>query len=71
MVSILTSIQLYAPNVMRVIITFSFSAMVGYVYSKADWNNMPYEVAAAKDAPGAMAEHWTLAEHAAWDFVKK
>ncbi|KAJ5964241.1 NAD-dependent epimerase/dehydratase [Penicillium vulpinum] len=79
-INILTSVFTHAPEVKRVVITSSFAAMLdiskgswpGHVYSEADWNMTPYEVAAAKGAPAGLAYSTAkaLAEHAAWDFVK-
>ncbi|KAJ5345954.1 NAD dependent epimerase/dehydratase [Penicillium brevicompactum] len=78
--NILNSVHKHAPQVERVVLTSSFAAMVdvtkgnrpGHVYSEADWNPMPYEVAAAKDAPAALAYSTAkaLAERAAWEFVE-
>ncbi|KAF7517292.1 hypothetical protein PCG10_001307 [Penicillium crustosum] len=78
--NILNSVLNHAPEVKRVVITSSFAAMAdyskgswpGHVYSEADWNMTPYEVAAAKGAPGGLAYSTAkaLAERAAWDFVK-
>lgn len=44
-----------------------------HVYSEADWNPIPYEVAAASDAYGAVSYSTAkaLAERAAWDFVQE
>jgi nucleoside-diphosphate-sugar epimerase len=78
--NILNSVHTHAPQVQRVVLTSSFAAMAdvtkgnwpGHVYSEADWNPMPYEVAAAKDAPAALAYSTAkaLAERAAWKFVE-
>lgn len=80
MINILNSVLNHAPEVKRVVITSSFVAMVdcskgswpGHVYSEADWNMTPYEVAAAKGAPTGLAYSTAkaLAERAAWDFIK-
>ncbi|KAJ5610867.1 flavonol reductase [Penicillium lagena] len=79
-IGILRSIQKFSPQVKRVVITSSFTAIrdpnkgtrPGYTYSEADWNPTTYEEAAKKDAPAsfAYAAAKTLAEWKAWDFVK-
>ncbi|KGO41694.1 NAD-dependent epimerase/dehydratase [Penicillium expansum] len=78
--NVLNSVLKHAPEVKRVVITSSIAAMMdyskgtwpGHVYSEADWNMTPYEVAAAKGAPGGLGYSTAkaLAERAAWDFVK-
>lgn len=78
--NILDSVSKHAPQVKRIIFTSSFVAMIditkgrwpGHVYSEEDWNPATYEAAAAKDAPGALVYDTakTVAERAAWDFVK-
>ncbi|GFF28658.1 putative uncharacterized oxidoreductase C513.07 [Aspergillus udagawae] len=78
--NILKSVHEFAPQVKRVVLTSSFAAMAdvtkgkwpGHVYSELDWNPTPYEVAAAKGAPAGLAYTTakSLAERAAWDFVK-
>ncbi|KAL4935564.1 hypothetical protein BDV06DRAFT_206733 [Aspergillus oleicola] len=79
--NILKSVHEFAPQVTRVVLTSSFAAMAdiskgkwpGHVYSELDWNPTPYEVAAAKGAPAGLAYSTakSLAERAAWDFVKR
>ncbi|KAJ5384891.1 NAD-dependent epimerase/dehydratase [Penicillium concentricum] len=79
-INLLNSVLNHAPEVKRVVVTSSFAAMVditkgswpGHVYSEADWNTTPYEVAAAKGAPAGLAYTTAkaLAERAAWDFMK-
>ncbi|CAI7672290.1 unnamed protein product [Penicillium viridicatum] len=79
--NILNAVRNHAPTVNRVVITSSFAAMAdyskgswpGHVYSEADWNLTPYEVAAAQGAPSALAYSTAkaLAERAAWDFVNE
>ncbi|PYH82077.1 putative NAD dependent epimerase/dehydratase [Aspergillus uvarum CBS 121591] len=78
--NILKSVHRFAPQVTRVVFTSSFAAMVdvtkgnwpGHTYSELDWNLTPYEAAAAKGVPAALAYSTAkaLAERAAWDFVK-
>ncbi|KAK4863306.1 hypothetical protein LT330_002084 [Penicillium expansum] len=59
--NVLDSVSKHAPQVKRVVINSSFAAMMDitkgnwpdHVYSEADWNPIPYEVAAASDAYGA------------------
>ncbi|KGO44899.1 Protein of unknown function DUF3425 [Penicillium expansum] len=78
---VLDSVSKHAPQVKRVVITSSFAAMMDitkgnwpdHVYSEADWNPIPYEVAAASDAYGAVSYSTAkaLAERAAWDFVQE
>jgi nucleoside-diphosphate-sugar epimerase len=78
--SVLTSVQQHAPNVRRVLITSSFASIVdmdknprpGYTYTEADWNPVTYAKAADPSTDGATAylASKTLAERAAWDFVK-
>lgn len=65
----------------RVVLTSSFAAIIdlgkgarpGYTYTEEDWNPVTYEQAAKKDADGGIAycASKTLAEKAAFDFVKK
>ncbi|RDW76867.1 SDR family oxidoreductase [Aspergillus mulundensis] len=79
--NILNAVHALAPKVKRVVLTSSFAAMAdhskgrwpGHVYSEQDWNPTPYEAAAAKDAHAAIAYSTakSLAERAAWDFVKQ
>jgi len=79
--SVLTSIQKYAPQVKRVVITSSFAAIVdvtkgqrpGYTYSEKDWNPVTYAEASKKETDGATAycASKTFAERAAYEFVEK
>ncbi|KAG8741866.1 methylglyoxal reductase (NADPH-dependent) gre2 [Ceratobasidium sp. 414] len=74
---ILKSIKAHGHTVKRVVITSSFASMVdrskgnrpGYVYSERDWNPITYEEA-QKDPGSGYYGSKTLAEKAAWDFVK-
>ncbi|TVY49587.1 putative uncharacterized oxidoreductase [Lachnellula occidentalis] len=78
---VLASVQKYAPNVKRVVVTSSFASLVdiskggrpGHVYSEKDWNPTTYEVAANKDTNGAVTycASKAFAEKAAWDYVKE
>ncbi|PYH77464.1 NAD(P)-binding protein [Aspergillus uvarum CBS 121591] len=78
--NILQAVHRLAPKVQRVVLTSSFAAMAdhskgrwpGHVYSEQDWNNTPYEVAAAPGAPAGLAYSTAkaLAERAAWDYVR-
>jgi len=79
--SVLESVQKYAPNVKRVVITSSFASILdlskgnwpGHVYTEADWNPITYAEAAAKETPGPVAycASKTFAERAAFEFVEK
>ncbi|QRV98307.1 NADPH-dependent methylglyoxal reductase GRE2 protein [Ceratobasidium sp. AG-Ba] len=74
---ILKGVKAHAPTVKRVVITSSFASMVdrsqgnrpGYAYSEKDWNPVTYEEA-QKDPVSGYYGSKTLAEKAAWDFVK-
>jgi len=74
---ILKSIKAHGHKVKRVVITSSFASMIdrskgnrpGYVYSEKDWNPITYEEAQKDPASGYYGSK-TLAEKAAWDFVK-
>ncbi|KAL2850622.1 hypothetical protein BJY01DRAFT_261408 [Aspergillus pseudoustus] len=77
--NLLRSIQKYAPDVKRVVITSSFAAMVdpfkgnrpGHTYNESDWNPLTYEDATKKYVTTEVAylASKALAERAAWDFV--
>ncbi|TVY69037.1 Ketoreductase [Lachnellula suecica] len=78
---VLASVQKYAPNVKRVVITSSFASIVdnsqglrpGYIYSEKDWNPTTYEEAAKKETSGSVSycASKTFAEKAAFEFVEK
>ena len=72
---ILTAIVKWAPTVKRVVITSAFAAIVNtyrtepYTYSEQDWNPVTLEY--ARNVPsGGYRGAKTLAERAAWDFVR-
>lgn len=75
---ILTSIQKHAPSVKKVVITSSFASIVdgtkgtrpGHTYSEEDWNPITHEQALENPSNGYRASK-TMAEKAAWDFVKE
>lgn len=75
---ILDSVHRVAPSVKRVVITSSFASVVnrgngaapGKVYSEADWNPTTREEG-LKDVGSGYYASKTLAERAAWDFVKE
>ena len=74
----LKAIQKDAPQVKRVVIISSFASIMdlrqgnrpGYTYSEKDWNPVTYEQAKSGDVVAAYCASKTLAEKAAWDFVK-
>ncbi|KAH7091801.1 putative dihydroflavonal-4-reductase [Auriculariales sp. MPI-PUGE-AT-0066] len=79
-IGVLESVQAYAPGVKRVVITGSFVAVVnatkgawpGKVYDESDWNPLTWEESAKPGNP--MINYMgskTVAEHAAWDFIKE
>jgi nucleoside-diphosphate-sugar epimerase len=78
---VLSSVAAYNPSVKRVVITSSFAAIWNgnkgnwpeHNYTESDWNPMTYEEASKKDTDGALAycASKTLAERAAFDFVKE
>jgi len=78
---ILSAIQKHNPKVKRVVITSSFASLFdaskglrpGYTYTEEDWNPVTYEEASRKDTDGGVAysASKTLAEKAAFEFVKK
>ena len=76
---ILKAVQKYAPQVKRVVITSSFSAIIdqtqgarpGYTYSEKDWNPVTYDQAKSGDGEMAYVASKTFAEKAAWEFVEK
>lgn len=78
-VNVLQSASKYAPQLKRVVITSSFTAIrdphmgarPGYTYDETDWNPSTYEEAAKPDTSGsfAYAASKALAEKAAWDFM--
>ncbi|KAF2669529.1 putative cinnamoyl-CoA reductase [Microthyrium microscopicum] len=76
--SMLKAIKQFNPKVKRVVMTASFSCILdynkglrpGYNYTEADWNPMTIEEAHTTDPANAYSVSKTLAEHAAWDFVK-
>ncbi|KAI0032260.1 NAD-P-binding protein [Vararia minispora EC-137] len=79
--SILESTQAYAPTVKRVVLTSSCVSVWTYLidsprtFTEADWNDQAVNLVHEKGsgAGGAMiyCASKTLAERAAWDFVKK
>jgi nucleoside-diphosphate-sugar epimerase len=74
---ILKSIKAHAPSVKRVVITSSFAAIInarkgmwpGHTYTEADWNPVTVEEGLKDPSTGYRASK-TLAEKAAWEFVK-
>lgn len=78
--NILDSIEKNAPTVKRVVLASSFAAMLdsskgnrpGYVYNEKDWSPTTYEDASREDTPGIVSylAAKSLAEKAAWDFVR-
>ncbi|KAG8916236.1 methylglyoxal reductase (NADPH-dependent) gre2 [Tulasnella sp. 417] len=70
--------NIVAPSVKRVVVTSSFASVVnrtkgtwpGKVYTEADWNPTTREEGLKDVASGYYASK-TLAEQAAWDFVKE
>lgn len=78
--NILKAIAAHAPQVKRVVITSSFASIVDmnqgarprYTYTEADWNPITYDEAkAAESGAVAYCASKSLAEKAAWDFVKE
>ena len=77
--SILQAVEKYSPQVKRIVITFSFTAIAdptqglrpGYTCSEQDWNTVTYEQAKSADAFTAYCASKTIAEKAAWDLVKE
>ncbi|KAG8895062.1 methylglyoxal reductase (NADPH-dependent) gre2, partial [Tulasnella sp. 408] len=77
-VGILDSVHRVAPSVERVVVTSSFASVVnrtkgtwpGKVYTEADWNPTNREEG-LKDVGSGYYASKTLAEQAAWDFVKE
>ncbi|KIO20273.1 hypothetical protein M407DRAFT_220840 [Tulasnella calospora MUT 4182] len=77
-IGILDSIHRVAPSVKRVVVTSSFVSVVnsakgtwpGKVYTEADWNPTTREEGLKDTFSGYYASK-TLAEQAAWDFVKE
>ncbi|KIO21177.1 hypothetical protein M407DRAFT_80654 [Tulasnella calospora MUT 4182] len=75
---ILDSVNRVAPSVKRVVVTSSFASVVnrtkgtwpGKVYTEADWNPTTREEG-LKDVGSGYYASKTLAEQAAWDFVKE
>ncbi|KAK4993696.1 hypothetical protein LTR50_000307 [Elasticomyces elasticus] len=78
-VGILTSIQKKNPDVKRVVITSSFAAVINmdkgmwpeHTYTEADWNPTTYEEAKTGNGATAYCASKTLAERAAFDYVKE
>ncbi|KAK6951212.1 hypothetical protein Daesc_007743 [Daldinia eschscholtzii] len=79
---ILSGITRVAPTVKRVLVTSSFAAIVDFsanpisnppkIYTRDDWNPTTYEQALATDNPNiSYAASKSLAEKAAWDYVKE
>jgi nucleoside-diphosphate-sugar epimerase len=71
---ILRAVKAKAPGVKRVVITSSFASIVNpklhpAIYSEANWSNVTMDDALA-DRSLAYRASKTLAERAAWDFVK-
>lgn len=77
-VSILKAVQEHNPSVKRIVITSSFAAVLdftaglrpGYTYTEADWNPMTIDEARKADPTAAYLVSKTLAERAAFEFVK-
>lgn len=77
-VNILKAVKANNPNVKRVVITSSFADMLdvtkglrpGYTYSEADWNPMTTDEAQKAGPAAAYLVSKTIAERAAYDFVK-
>lgn len=76
--NILNSIKTYNPDVSRVVVTSSFASVldlskgdwVGHTYTERDWNPVTYDEAAFADGAFAYCASKSLAEKAAWNFVK-
>ncbi len=77
-VSVLRGAQKNNPGVKRIVITSSFAAHLdpdkgirpGYTYSESDWNPVTREAADRGDGVVAYLASKTLAEQAAWDYVR-
>ncbi|KAL2204020.1 NAD(P)-binding protein [Sarocladium strictum] len=77
--SILKSVDAHGTAVKRVILTSSFSAIYdptkglnpGHVYTEDDWSPITYDIARDGDGYTAYFGAKTLAEKAAWDFVRQ
>lgn len=77
-VSILKAVKEYNQSVKRIVITSSFAAVLdftkglrpGYVYTEEDWNPVTTEEAKKAGPSAAYLVSKTLAERAAYDFVK-
>ncbi|KAK7756476.1 methylglyoxal reductase (NADPH-dependent) gre2 [Diatrype stigma] len=79
--SVLRAVQRHAPSVRRVVVTSSFAAILSAAgiadptktFSEADWNPLTYEDG-LRSGPDNKADAYraskTVAERAAWDFVK-
>jgi nucleoside-diphosphate-sugar epimerase len=73
--AILRAIKASAPTVKRVVITSSFAAIINpdshpQTYTEDSWNPVTMDQALHTDPPTAYRGSKTLAERAAWDFVK-
>ncbi|KAM3434658.1 hypothetical protein MY4824_005337 [Beauveria thailandica] len=77
--SVLDAALKHGPSVSRIVITSSFAAVVdplqgmrpGYSYTEADWNPVTKDMAMGGDGGLAYLASKTMAEKAAWDFVKE
>ncbi|KAJ6437348.1 LOW QUALITY PROTEIN: lea domain-containing protein [Purpureocillium lavendulum] len=79
-VSVLEAAQEHNPGISRVVITSSFASVIdpgqgmrpGYTYTEKDWNPVTRDAALASgDGVLGYLASKTLAEHAAWDYVKQ
>ncbi|KAI0882638.1 NAD(P)-binding protein [Annulohypoxylon maeteangense] len=76
--SVLRAIKKHAPGVKRVVLTSSFAAIISEAnlanpnktFSEADWNPSTYEDGLTGSPATSYRVSKTLAEKAAWDFVK-
>lgn len=77
--SILRGAQKNNPSVKRIVITSSFAAHLdpdkgvraGYTYTDSDWNPVTRETAGRGDGVIAYLASKTLAEQAAWEYVRR
>ncbi|KAK4506677.1 hypothetical protein PRZ48_000410 [Zasmidium cellare] len=75
---ILQSVYRFAPGVKRIVLTSSFAAIndfskglrPGHVYEETQWNPITYQEAKEDSKGLAYPGSKTLAERAAWDFLK-
>ena len=77
---VLKAVKAFAPEVKRVVITFSFASVInyekgnrpGYTYTEVDWNTTsPETTKKNKDPVAAYLVSKAIAERAAYDFVEK